>query len=139
VGGGIRETLGQHLWRQQPCAVIEWLDCWLLLMTPPYPQQVRAPLRRIAGVQRILALSKWHTRPFEPGFQLIAFYRLPSPEVHGRVGLIITVMEIDQMVGPDITSLRVIIHIGDLVTVLPIMRQSRLIETQHAFQLHLGS
>ena len=77
VDGVIRAKLGQPLLRPQPFAELALLDFGLLLMTPPYPPQVLAPLRRRAGFQRRLALSKRPTRPLTSGFQLVDFSRLP--------------------------------------------------------------
>jgi hypothetical protein len=66
-------------------------------------------------------LADRHPRRCEPSRQGVDLDGLPSPEIHGIVGVIITVMEIDPMMGPDITPLGLIIQLGDLVEMLAIL------------------
>lgn len=92
-----------------------------MLMTPPQVQEVMAPLSGITVLEGILARADRPTRGFEPGLQGVDLDGLPSSEVHRIVGLVITVMQIDQIMGPDITPLAMIIQISDLVKMLAIV------------------
>ena len=47
--------------------------------------------------------------------------RLPEAEGHGIVGLIITVMEIDQIMSPDVTLLSRIVQIGNIIELFAIV------------------
>ena len=96
-----------------------------------------APLFGIAVLEDLCALADRHTCGFEPGFQCIDLDGFPQPEVHRIVGLIITVLQIDEMMGPHLTPLCGIIQIGDLVKMLAMMSQQCIIDAQYALRLHL--
>ena len=84
--------------------------------------EVLAPLLGIAGCAGIRARTHGTPRGVQPGFQDVTRDGFPYLEAYRRVGLIITLGEIDESMGPYITSLRVIIHIGNLVTMMTIVR-----------------
>ena len=75
----------------------------------------------------------------EAGFYDVQVGRLPEPAVDGVIGELITIMEIDQIVRPHITILRVVVKISNFLKVFAIVGSQGLVETQHAFGLHLGA
>ena len=85
--------------------MIELSDIWLMLMTPPKTKQILPPLFRIVIFEDQLALTHAHPSGREPGFDALQVGRLPQAEINGIIGVIITVMEIDQIVCPDIALL----------------------------------
>src|SRR5262249_25547523 len=97
------------------------------------------PLFRSTGFQGIFAFADWHPGGFEPSFQGVEVYRFPSPEVHGVVSLIITVRQIDEIMGPHITPLSRIIQIDDLLKMLTIVRQQCIIKAQDPCRLPMCS
>jgi hypothetical protein len=94
---------------------------------------------RRAGFERILAGSNLYPCRLEPSFQIVNHDRLPSAEVHGIVSLIVTVMQVHQIVCPHITALSRIIELSNLVKMLAIVGQQGIINAQNALRLHLSS
>ena len=92
--------------------MIELPDLRLMLMTPPKTKQILPPLFRVAVFETVLALANAHPGSREPCFDGVQISRLPKTEVDGIIGDIITVMEVDQIVSPDITLLGRIVKIG---------------------------
>ena len=64
---------------------------------------------------------------------------LPESEINRVIGEIVTIMQVDQIVCPDITLLGGIVKIGDLVKVLAIVVEQRIIDRKYTFGLHLGA
>jgi hypothetical protein len=79
------------------------------------------PLLRSVVLESGLAVADRHPRSCEPSLQGVDLDGFPEPDIHGIVGVIITVMAMDQIMGPDITPLGMIIQICDLVAMLAIM------------------
>jgi len=115
------EERAEHLLRSQQLALRERLDSGLLLMTLPQTKQRMAPLCGLGGFETILALADGHPGGPEAGFYDVQVGRLPEPAVDGVIGELITIMEIDQIVRPHITILRVVVKISNFLKVFAIV------------------
>ncbi len=98
-----------------------------------------APLCGLGGFETILALADGHPGGPEAGCYDVQVGRLPEPAVDGGIGESIPIMEIDQSVRPHRTSLRVVVKRSTFIKVFAIVGSQGIVETQHAFWLHLGA
>ena len=133
------EELAEHLLCSQQLALIERLDRGLMLMASPQNKEIMTPLFGLGGFETILALADGHPGGPEAGFYEVQVGRLPEPAVDRIISAIITIMEIDQMVSPHITILRGVVKISNFLKMLAIMGSQGIVETEHAFGLHLGT
>ena len=92
-----------------------------MLMTAPQTKQIIAPLFGLGGFEAILALADGHPGGPEAGFDGVQVGRLPETAVDGIIGELIAIMEIDQIVRPDITILRVVVKIRNFLKVFAIV------------------
>ncbi len=115
--------------------MIELLDGGFVLVTPQV-YQVIPPLGRGLLFAEILAPANGNSSSAETRFEPRHVGRFPALEVHGIVGLIIAIMEIDQMVGPHRAPGGGIIELSNLFKMLLIVGQEGIIYTQYAPGLH---
>jgi hypothetical protein len=133
------EERAQHLVRSPQLAWIERVDSGLRLMTSPQTKQIIAPLFGLGGFEAILALAEGHPGGSEAGFSGVQVGRLPEPAVDGLIGELITIMAMDQMVRPHRTIWRVVVKRSTFIQVFALVGSQGIVETAHAFGLHLGA
>ena len=107
-----------------------------MLVASPKSQEVLSPLLGRARFEIILAWADADTRCEQPGFDSVEIGGLPESEINRVIGEIVTIMQVDQIVCPDITLLGGIVKVGDLVKVLAIVAEQRIIDRENAFGLH---
>jgi hypothetical protein len=87
-----------------------------MLMTPPKPKKILSPLFGITVFKLIFARADADTSCSKPSFDHVEISWLPKTTVNGVVSEIIAIVEIDQIVSPDITFLSRIVKVGEDVS-----------------------
>jgi site-specific DNA recombinase len=133
VGMGLHPVLKELLGDAQ-LAVIQVRDAFFLLVSSPYAEQVLPPLVGGAFLQGAFALLELQPYRQQTVFQLFQVSRLPQLEEQRVIGVVIAVVHGHQIVRPDIPPLDVVKQIGNLLKMLAIMRQQRIIQADHSLR-----
>jgi len=116
------EEVGQSLLGDQQFALIDLLHFRVLLMTRPHPHQIGPPFHRVGLLEGILTGSQVDPGRLQARFQGLGLRRFPQLEGQGIVGGVITIMEVDQVVGPHLRLTHRIEQFGDLVKMMAVVR-----------------
>jgi len=109
----------QQLARNQQFALIEGRDGGQALLTTPDPQQVLPPFLGSACFQRQFALPERDSYIAEALLQSLHIRGLPHLEVERIVGLIVTIVQGDQVVRPGVAFFDVIEEVRKVLKAFP--------------------
>jgi hypothetical protein len=84
----------------------------------------------VHSFEAILAVAEGDSGGMAVGFYWVQLDRFPQAAINRRVGELITVMEIDQMVRPHRTLLRGVIERGDFLKVFALVGEQGIIKRE---------